>query len=278
MLKTTRNTPLHRVSVWQRDGIRWEMHRYAPGPAGAHPRHMHAAYQIGYSPDFDGEYWYRGEHVAVPRGSVHIIHPGEVHAPRDPKPRSALVRFPTAFVDPALLQRACTDTGTPDAPPWLPPVVRDRDLAGRFLRLMRASLRGEALRVTSLQRDFFAALVRRYGGRRARPEDGDEHEAVRQVRAYLHARLAAAVTLEELGTLVDLHPHYLARVFRREVGLPPYRYLTQLRVQEAARRLARGEDIATVALVTGFADQPHLTRHFKRIVGVTPGQYRPAVA
>lgn len=255
------------------------MHRYAPGPAGAHPRHMHAVYQIGYSPDFYGEYWYRGEHVAVPRGSLHIIHPGEVHAPRDPGPRTAFVRFPTAFVNPSLLQQAHTDSAGPvDGPPWLPPVIRDRDLTRRFIRLMRASIGGGALTASSLRDDFFERLVRRYGEGDAPPGRCAEHRAVRQVRAYLHARLEASVTLEELGALVNLHPHYLARVFCREVGLPPYRYLTQLRVQEAARRLARGDDIATVALATGFADQPHLTRHFKRIVGVTPGQYRPEAA
>lgn len=267
------------ISVWQRAGIRWEMHRYGPGPAGAHPRHVHETYQIGYSPDFDGEYWYRGEHVAVPQGSVHIIHPGEVHAPRDPRPRSAPVRFPTAFVDPSLLQEARPrSTGPSGSLPWFPPVIRDAELSLRFLRLMRASRAEGALQESSMLRVFFATLIRRYGTGERRRKAGDEHSAVRQVRDYLHAHWMAPVTLGELGEFVGLHPHYLARVFRQEVGLPPYRYLTQLRVQEAARRLAQGEDIATVALATGFSDQPHLTRHFKRLIGVTPGQYQPESA
>jgi len=267
----------HAVDVQQGDGIRWEFHRYGPGPAGSHPRHAHEAYQIGYSPDFDGEYWYRGEHVPVPQGHLHVLHPGEVHAPRDPRPRPQSVRFPTVFVDPVLVQRAARDLGasTPSRP-FFPPVIVDPALTVLFLSLVAsAGAPADALRRTSLERTFLARLVERHGG--GSPADlGSEHDAVQAVRDYVHAHFRRSLTLEELGEFAGLNPYYLSRVFREEVGLPPYQYVTQLRVQEAAQRLARGDDIATVALDTGFADQPHLTRHFKRIVGVTPGQYRPS--
>ncbi len=63
------------------------------------------------------------------------------------------------------------------------------------------------------------------------------------------------------------------RVFRQETGLPPHTYLIQLRINQAKAHLQAGETIAEVAAATGFSDQSHLTRRFKRIVGVTPGQY-----
>jgi len=65
-------------------------------------------------------------------------------------------------------------------------------------------------------------------------------------------------------------------LFRAETGLPPYPHVTQFPVQEAARRLARGEDIATVALDTGFADPLHRTRRFKRLDGAPHGPCRPS--
>jgi AraC-like DNA-binding protein len=265
----------HTVDVWQGDGVRWEQHRYGPGPAGSHPRHAHDVYQIGYSPDFDGEYWYRGEHVAVPQGSLHVVHPGEVHAPRDPRPRPTTVHFPTAYVHPSLLLAACADTQRSDSSlPFLPLVIRDADLVAQFVALLPAvSGPGDSLQRTSLLRSFLGGLVERYT-HGAAPVGGHEHDAVHKVRTYVHAHFRDSLTLEQLAEVADLNPYYLSRVFRKDVGIPPYRYVTQLRVQEAAKRLARGDDIATVAFATGFSDQPHLTRHFKRIVGVTPGAYR----
>ena len=68
-------------------------------------------------------------------------------------------------------------------------------------------------------------------------------------------------------------PYHLARLFHDETGLPPHTYLTQLRINRAKQRLQAGDPIADVAAATGFSDQSHLTRRFKRIVGVTPGQF-----
>lgn len=64
------------------------------------------------------------------------------------------------------------------------------------------------------------------------------------------------------------------RQFRREVGLPPHAYLTQLRLARAKGLLARGTAIAAVATDCGFAAQSHLHRHFLRTYGVTPGRYQ----
>lgn len=70
-----------------------------------------------------------------------------------------------------------------------------------------------------------------------------------------------------------LAPYYIARVFRAEVGLPPHAYLESVRIRQAQRLVARGMPLAQVAGATGFADQSHFTHRFKRLIGVTPGQY-----
>ncbi|MDJ0570973.1 MAG: helix-turn-helix domain-containing protein [Pleurocapsa sp. MO_192.B19] len=73
--------------------------------------------------------------------------------------------------------------------------------------------------------------------------------------------------------MVNLKPLRLLRVFRQTLGLPPHAYLVQVRITQAKKLLARRISIAEVAAETGFTDQSHLHRHFKRVVGVTPGQY-----
>lgn len=104
-----------------------------------------------------------------------------------------------------------------------------------------------------------------------------EPQAVERIREYLHAHYDEPVTLADLAGLVYLSPYHMVRVFRQSVGTPPHAYLTQLRVQRAAALLRQGFTAAYAAAAVGFADQSHLTRHFKAIVGIPPGKYRKNV-
>jgi AraC-like DNA-binding protein len=66
---------------------------------------------------------------------------------------------------------------------------------------------------------------------------------------------------------------HLIRLFQKHIGLTPYAYLTQVRIEKSRRLLRRGESVVQVALEVGFADQAHFTKRFKQITGTTPGLY-----
>jgi AraC-like DNA-binding protein len=93
------------------------------------------------------------------------------------------------------------------------------------------------------------------------------------VKSYLADHLTDDVSLEQLAQISGFSPFHLIRVFRNATGLAPYEYLTNLRVERAKQLLVEQRSIAQVAASLGFYDQSHLHRHFKRIVGVTPGAY-----
>ena len=94
-------------------------------------------------------------------------------------------------------------------------------------------------------------------------------------RDYLHDNFVASIQLGEVAREAGVHPDHLARVFGQTHRMTIGEYLRQLRVDAAATKLLSSEaSIAEVADATGFADQSHLTRIFKRIKGVTPGRYR----
>jgi AraC-like DNA-binding protein len=97
--------------------------------------------------------------------------------------------------------------------------------------------------------------------------------AVLLARSYLEDNYAANVSLEDLARIAAISPFHLARLFQHEVGMPPHAYQIQVRLSHAKPMILDGLPISRVATDTGFFDASHFTRHFKRQVGVTPGEY-----
>lgn len=102
---------------------------------------------------------------------------------------------------------------------------------------------------------------------------GRESQAVNRARDYIETNYAEDISIDRLSQIASLSPFHLIRVFSSETGIPPHAYLTQIRIKRARELLARGYPVAFTACETGFVDQSHLTRQFKRIMGVTPGKY-----
>ena len=97
--------------------------------------------------------------------------------------------------------------------------------------------------------------------------------SVRRVLDHIDENFADPLPLSDLAELAGLSLHRLVTVFRSQVGIPPHQYVCRIRVQHARRLLRAGVPAASVALDSGFCDQSHLSRHFKRQCGVTPGHF-----
>lgn len=96
---------------------------------------------------------------------------------------------------------------------------------------------------------------------------------------YIHAYLHEPITLEQLASVSGLSRYYFARQFKAATGLAPHEYLTRCRVESAKNHLQTTDaSIAETAVKVGFCDQSHLTRHFKRILGVTPSYFQRRLA
>ena len=99
---------------------------------------------------------------------------------------------------------------------------------------------------------------------------------LRAVVEYIEEHLDARPTLEQMAAVARLSPYHFARQFKRATGLPPHQYVITRRVERAKQLLQGGGDLslAEVAAHAGFSDQSQFSHHFKRLVGVTPGQFR----
>ena len=92
---------------------------------------------------------------------------------------------------------------------------------------------------------------------------------------YIRAHIDRDLGLQELANIVGMSPRYFSKLFKQSAGLTPHKYVIRTRVDRAKELLLEGKlSIADIAQTVGFAHQSHLNLHFKRLVGVTPKQFR----
>jgi len=236
---------------------------------------MHDFYVVGVIEAGIQAFSYRGTRQITPAGGVFVINPGEAHT------GEALIAsgytYRTLYPDLSLLKRVASElAGREESLPFFSPaVILDPELSRRLQELHHALATAQSpLERESRFLEASAYLITHYAELRP-PEQrlGQERQAVKQVRHYLDDHYVQGVTLSELAHLVGLSPFYLLRVFEQEVGIPPHAYLESIRIRQAQRLLARGIPIAQVTYDLGFSTQSHFTHRFKRLLGVTPGQY-----
>jgi len=242
--------------------------------------HFHEGYCLGVIEKGALGFRYMGENLVAPAGAVNLAIPGEVHTGRAAKKAGWTYRM--FYLDADLFTKTAAQmTGKKMPLPFIREgVLFDPGLAGMIRRLHRR-LQNPQVSILEKETGLLAVLgcvIRQY----SRPRitgwpTGYEPNVVKSARDFIQAHYHRDISVRELAAITGLSPYHFIRVFQKQVGLTPHAYLTQVRIQRAGQRLQNGEAIVDTALKTGFFDQSHLTRHFKRIVGVTPGRYRNSV-
>jgi AraC family transcriptional regulator len=99
---------------------------------------------------------------------------------------------------------------------------------------------------------------------------------LRAVVEYIEGHVHTALTLEQMAAVAHLSAYHFARQFKAATGLSPHQYVIARRVERAQQLLREGDDLslAAVAAGAGFSDQSQFSHHFKRRLGMTPGQFR----
>ncbi len=237
--------------------------------------HFHDAYAVGVIESGADVFDYRGTKQTAAAGDIMLINPLEVHDGHAADKSGWTFRI--MYIKPELLRKVREEiTGkSSDVPFFSQTVVRDDLLARQIARLHRALENS----VSPLEREclFLSAmndlLTRHADSRINNGKIGNENASVARVRNYLSANACQNITLDELARIAFLSPFHLLRVFSRKTGLPPHAYQTQIRIERARRLLLGGSTITQVALATGFFDQAHFSKQFKRYVGITPGRF-----
>jgi AraC-like DNA-binding protein len=244
---------------------RFDRHVYAS--------HTHEEFSIGICVGGAEVIDYRGDHLRPGPGSIVVLAPGEMHNGRPAAADGYAYR--ALYPEPALLG----DGTTGGLPYFREPLLDDPELATALHRAhAELSACPDPLEAESRLPWLLTALTRRHSTARAANDvvPGAAHIA-HVVRDRLADELLAPPSLAELAADLGLSRYQLLRAFRTTMGIPPYAWLAQHRVGRARGLLESGMRPGEVAGAVGFADQAHLTRWFRRVLGVTPAAYRNSV-
>ena len=238
--------------------------------------HYHETYAVGVIECGAYQFYHRGSMERISQGQIVLINPNEVHGgePVDNVGWKYRMLYPSIHLMQKIAHEITGDEWT--VPHFSKPIVEDPIVSRQLLHLHHVlEYSDNRLKRDTAMRIALGSLILRHAENQ--PVDcctSTERDAVRRVREYLETYFEANTALDELADIAGLSPFHLVRVFKDETGLPPHTYLTHVRILRAREMLQNNPmSIADVAYATGFTDQSHLTRWFKRIVGVTPGKY-----
>lgn len=238
----------------------------------AYPLHVHDAWTLLII-DAGAVYYSLDHREHVAHGSVVTLLPP--HIPHDGHPirpegfRKRVLYLERGLFPDELIHAAADDPELQD------PLLRQR--LHQFHQVL-------AQPADDLEAQSRFALIRERLLRHLRSQEAAEPQApraprvARQFRELLDAHTEQGLSLDAAAGLLSVHPAHLVRVFSREYGIPPHRYLITRRVDLARRLLLGGHQPADVARMAGFYDQSHLNRYFKRLVGTSPASYVRAAA
>ncbi|MEU0070617.1 AraC family transcriptional regulator [Streptomyces sp. NPDC006332] len=241
----------------------------------AYPMHVHDAWTLLIVDDGAVRYDLDRHEHGTPHDTVSLLPP---HVPHNGSPATpGGFRKRVLYLDSSRLGDDLIGPAV-DAPDLRDPLLRRR--VGQVHTALtrpgdeleaesRLTLVGERLRTHLRPAD--GSRTRRLSPRlSARPDP----TLARRLRELLDERVVEGLSLDEGARLLQAHPAHLVRAFSSAYGIAPHQYLNARRVDRARRLLLTDHRPADVAAQTGFHDQAHLTRHFKKLVGVTPGRYR----
>jgi len=233
--------------------------------------HRHDAYAIGFTLTGVQAFGYRGAAMRSLPGQVFVLHPDEVH---DGHAGCTFgFRYRILYLEPRAIRDALSE-GRHPLPFVREAVSRDRRLAAAITPALRElDVPLEELHRDQIVLDLGEALAAADPSIARRKLSARHWQAVDRVRDFLDANIGDAVTSAALESVAGLSRYAVARHFRACLGTSPYRYIVMRRLERVRELIRRGERLVDAAAANGFADQSHMTRHFKRAYGLSPGRW-----
>lgn len=255
-----------------------ELRRVADGRSVCYAPHSHAEWSMGAIIWGESTFVCGQRQYRVATGALVFVNPNRVHAcnPIEGRPWAYLM----LYIDAQWLSALRHRLGLAPTQAWqdlAPDVLRLPEVFDAFVALAQClldpaySATGKNARLVA----FLTDLLRRLP---VCEEVPTAPASLCALADYLDRHCAEAVSLDLLCRQAAVSPGHLIRSFKRHFRMTPHAYVINRRIQLGQRALRLGRPIAEAALESGFADQPHFQRMFKRLLATTPGQYRQGIS
>lgn len=240
-------------------------------------KHCHEGYAFGVIEHGNLGFNYRGESLCASAGNINLVNPDEPHDGHDLEQKGWLYRM--FYLEPFVLNEIMEELTSREneLPFFQDGVIVDKRCANDLLRLHMDILDDELCTLEIEERvfEFFLQFVMRYGDSKFQDKKYTKSiPAVTKAKEYLIANCSEDVSLDQLATIVNLSKYHFIRIFKEGTGLTPHKFLIQARLRSLRRDLLTGKDLAEMAYKYRFADQAHMSRCFRDVYGVSPGNYR----
>lgn len=237
------------------------------------PQHFHEYYVLGFVEKSGLRHMcYDNVDYYITAGDVLLFNPCVPHncEPMD----NDLLDLRCLNIKPEIMSQFMQElTGSEEVPLFASPVLRGDELSGSLLRELHQMIMQEREDLAK-EETFYFLLEQLVAAGISKTSIEAKAPPVRRVTEHLLGHYTEKVTLEELAAVACMNKYSLLRLFTKTEGITPYRYLETIRIGKAKELLAQDLEPAEVALMTGFSDQSHLSKFFKEVIGLTPGQYR----
>ena len=238
--------------------------------------HRHDTYAVGFTLQGVQSFRYRGASQRSVPGQVFVLHPDETHDGH--AGTDAGFRYRIVYVEPTAVVEALGGARRP-LPFVREAVSENAGLAAAIApALVDLDLPLEDLRRDQIILELADGLAAADPSSAHRRLSARDWGAVGKARDLLEANVRKGVASEELEAATGVSRYVLARQFRACLGTSPYRYLVMRRLGRARALIRRGAPLADAALSSGFADQSHMTRQFKKAYGLSPGRWAALLA
>lgn len=238
------------------------------------PNHFHDCYVFGFIENGRRHLCCKGQEYDLSAGDLILFNPQDNHLcfPLDNEP----LDYRALNIGSEVMQYAVREiTGQSYLPQFKNNVIYQSDITAAIDSLYLAIVN----QVDKLQKEealFFLLeqLLQECSCNLADTGVEQPHAALQALCLYMQQNYMQNITLDELATLSKFSKSYLLRFFTKQIGVSPYRYLQNIRLNQAKKLLEKNIAPLEVAMATGFADQSHFTNYFKEFIGLTPKQYQ----
>lgn len=239
------------------------------------PNHFHEYYVICFIESGRRHLYCKNKEYTIKEGDLILFNPHDNHTCEQIDGRT--LDYRCINIQPDVMRKAVLEiTGKDYLPRFIEPVVFNSDIV--------FSLQELYLMIVHEEKDFkkeeiflfiIEQLITEYAYTYTVTETitQEANTEIKTVCDFLEKNYINNITLNKLSILTGLNKYYLIRSFTKQKGISPYSYLESIRIGKAKKMLEHGIAPIDVALQTGFTDQSHFTKFFKKLIGLTPKQY-----